>query len=129
MVNNVSGVAFKVNNEVYRFILNNNEKYNFYSSSDYVQPLELITNKLTKKEFNELQAFHSNRRVEQNILTIVDVYKDKSAFYIPVRIDNRGRLYCHSDYFNYQSIGLAKGLLLQLFLIKKNRCITYFYHR
>ena len=32
--------------------------------------------------------------------------------FIPVNIDNRGRIYCKVDYLNYQGTELAKGLLL-----------------
>ena len=40
------------------------------------------------------------------------IYKNVPEFYIPVRIDNRGRVYCMSEYLNYQSVELAKALLL-----------------
>lgn len=34
------------------------------------------------------------------------------CFYLPVRMDSRGRVYCQSVYLNYQSNELAKSLLL-----------------
>ena len=47
-----------------------------------------------------------------NILGLALLYKNIPEFYIHVRIDNRGRVYCMVDYLNYQSIELAKSLLL-----------------
>ncbi len=47
-----------------------------------------------------------------NILSLATIFKNVPHFYIPVRIDNRGRIYCMADYLNYQGIELAKSLLL-----------------
>ena len=47
-----------------------------------------------------------------NILGLALLYKNIPEFYIPVRIDNRGRVYCMFDYLHYQGIELAKSLLL-----------------
>jgi len=47
-----------------------------------------------------------------NILELALIFKNVPEFYIPVRIDNRGRVYCLVDYLNYQGIKLAKALLL-----------------
>ena len=47
-----------------------------------------------------------------NILGLSFIFKNVNEFFIPVRIDNRGRVYCISEYLNYQGIELAKSLLL-----------------
>jgi len=47
-----------------------------------------------------------------NILGIATLFKDVAEFYFPLRMDNRGRIYCLPEYLNYQSIELAKSLLL-----------------
>ena len=47
-----------------------------------------------------------------HIIRTAIVYSDVKEFFIPVKIDNRGRLYAQTDYFNYQSTELAKSLLL-----------------
>lgn len=40
------------------------------------------------------------------------IFRGVPCFYFPVRLDYRGRLYCTTEYLNYQGIDLAKGLLL-----------------
>ena len=47
-----------------------------------------------------------------NILGLSNIFKNVPEFFIPVRLDNRGRIYCMADYLNYQGIELAKSLLL-----------------
>jgi DNA-directed RNA polymerase len=39
------------------------------------------------------------------------LFRDIPAFYMPVQLDYRGRLYCSTEYLNYQGIELAKCLL------------------
>lgn len=53
----------------------------------------------------------SKLNLERNILEIANVFK-KHTIYFPVRLDNRGRLYCLPHYLNYPSSELAKSLLL-----------------
>jgi hypothetical protein len=115
-INNMSSVGYKINKEVLEFILLNNEKYNL-SLVNSKHPLEEKlennkTRKLTKKEETELESFKSKRFVQENILAIADIYENVDEFFIPVRLDYRGRIYCNTSYLNYQGTELAKSLLL-----------------
>ena len=114
MVNNISSVAFKINNQVLEFILNFGLKYNLIIDPNFVDPLE-IKKKKTKLNFKEnkiLDSFLSKKMLEMNILGLAQIFKNVPEFFIPVRIDNRGRVYCMADYLNYQGTELAKSLLL-----------------
>nr|QWO71374.1 RNA polymerase [Termitomyces sp. DKA64] len=110
MINNMNSVAFKINETVLDFIVTNNHKYNFFSEQNYIHPLSLET-KLTFAQEKELESFYSRRYLEQNILGLATLFKEVPSFYLPVRLDYRGRLYCMVDYLNYQGIELAKCLL------------------
>jgi len=110
-INNINSVSYKVNKDVLDFIRNNNNKYNFFIDSEYKHPLSL-KNKLTKKDKTKLESFNSIRSLEQNIIGLALAFSDIPFFYIPVRLDSRGRLYCQSQYLNYQSTELAKALIL-----------------
>lgn len=50
--------------------------------------------------------------MQQNILSIADTFSKVSKIYFPIRLCNRTRMYCETNYFNYQSNDLAKGLIL-----------------
>lgn len=63
-------------------------------------------------EKKKLDSYLSRKQLEMNILGLALIFKNVPEFYIPVRIDNRGRVYCLVDYLNYQGIELAKALLL-----------------
>ena len=45
-------------------------------------------------------------------MAIADTYQNVDEFFIPVRADYRGRIYCNTNYLNYQGTELAKALLL-----------------
>jgi DNA-directed RNA polymerase, mitochondrial len=64
------------------------------------------------KESKELDSFLSKKLLEKNILGLANIFKNVAEFFIPVRMDNRGRIYCIPSYLNYQSTELAKSLLL-----------------
>lgn len=40
------------------------------------------------------------------------MFRNFSEIYFPVRLDQRGRLYCTPGFLNYQSTELSKALLL-----------------
>lgn len=63
-------------------------------------------------EYIELSSYLSKLDFQENILGVAEVFSNTREFFIPVRIDFRGRLYCISEYLNYQSSELAKSLLI-----------------
>ena len=110
MVNKINYVGFRINSDVLDFILDNNKRYNFFIDKNYIHPLAEKT-KLNSSELKELESFHSKKYLEQNILGLSILFKDIPTFYMPVRLDYRGRLYCFTEYLIYQGIDLAKSLL------------------
>jgi DNA-directed RNA polymerase len=110
MVNKINSVAFKINGNVLDFILLNNDKYGFFTKANYIHPLSL-KQKLTLGEKREIESFNSRKHLELNILGLATIFSEVPCIYLPVRLDYRGRLYCITEYLNYQGIELAKGLL------------------
>jgi DNA-directed RNA polymerase len=110
IVNQINSVSFRINKEVLNFILNNNSIYNFFIDMNYTHPL-IFKDKLYSKERKELESFCSKRYLEQNILGLALLYADVPQFYLNTGLDYRGRLYCLTEYLNYQGIELAKALL------------------
>nr|QWO71367.1 RNA polymerase [Termitomyces sp. DKA19] len=110
MVNKINSVAFKINENVLDFILLNNDEYDFFIKVNYNHPLS-FKEKLNLAEKREIESFRSRRYLELNILGLAHIFREVPSFYLPVRLDYRGRLYCITEYLNYQGIELAKGLL------------------
>jgi hypothetical protein len=121
MVNKINSVAFKINGNVLDFILLNNDKYGFFTRANYIHPLSL-KQKLTLSEKREIESFNSRKNLELNILGLATIFSEVPCFYLPVRLDYRGRLYCVTEYLNYQGIELAKGLLQ--FSIGEKVCLS-----
>jgi len=111
LVNNINGVGFKINTDVLDFIYYYNDIHNLISNEDDYNDL-VSKSKLNKSQQIELESLLSKKRLEENILGLARAYSNIHEFYLPVRIDYRGRLYCVSEYLNYQSNELAKSLLL-----------------
>jgi len=97
--------------EVLDFIIKNGIHYNLIIDPDFQHPLK-EKKKLTFTERKTLESFLSKKKLESNILGLASIFRNVKEFYIPVRIDNRWRVYCNVDYLNYQSTELAKALLL-----------------
>lgn len=110
LVNNINSVGFKINKDVLDFIYSYDKQYNLL----YIDNVEhlLIKPKLNKYENIELESFLSKKKLQENILGLAKAYSNIHEFYLPVRLDFRGRVNCVSQYLNYQSSELAKSLLL-----------------
>ena len=57
MVNKMNSVAFKINEDVFDFILLNNNKYGFFTNPDYIHSLSKKV-KLTLVEQMDLESFN-----------------------------------------------------------------------
>jgi DNA-directed RNA polymerase len=103
-------VEFKINKDVLDFIYLYADEYNLLTpyNIDYTK----LKSKMLKREFTELESYLSKLYLQENILGLADIYYKIPGFYLPVRIDSRGRVNCVSQYLNYQSNELAKSLLL-----------------
>ncbi|KZV77888.1 DNA/RNA polymerase, partial [Exidia glandulosa HHB12029] len=111
-VNNLSSVAYKINTDVLEFILEKGIEYDLIIDPDFKHPIEIKKNnhqKLTISENKSLDSFLSKKQLEMNILGLALIFKNVPEFYIPVRLDNRGRIYCMVDYLNYQGLVFSKG--------------------
>ena len=56
------------------------------------------------------------------------LFRHVPSIYFPVRLEYRGRLYCTTEYLNYQGINLAKGLLQLICNIPSGKRITIFFN-
>ena len=109
LINNVNSVGFKINKDMLDFINTYNDKFNLLITP-YLE--DKIKTRLSKAEYTNLESYISKLDLQENILGLAKVYSNIKEFYLPVRIDYRGRMNCVSQYLNYQSTELAKSLLL-----------------
>lgn len=109
VVNRLAQTGFKINLELLEFL------------GDYERAVDLgllIGDSNVEFDKNDHKYATKDKRVlrskinlQRNVLELADVFKNHTL-YFPVRLDNRGRLYCSSHYLNYQSSELSKSLLL-----------------
>lgn len=109
MVNNMNKTPYKVNKEVLDFIRNYGVIFDMVS--DISKKHEYDGIKRTKKQEREYRAHMSKITLEQSIMGIAYAYENIPNMYFPLRSDQRGRIYCEPNYFNYQSNELAKSLI------------------
>ena len=109
LVNNMNSVGYKINKDVLNFLDNYGVEYDLILHKE--SPL-LNKPNLRKMEKIQLESYQNKVELQENILGLARVYSQIHEFYLPVRIDFRGRMYCISEYLNYQSTELAKSLLL-----------------
>lgn len=111
LVNNINSVGFKINKDLLDFLSIYGLKYNLIVNPNKDHPLS-SKKKLRKHEYLELSSYKSKLDLQENILEIARIYSNIHEFYLPTRLDSRGRLNCISEYLMYQSNELAKALLL-----------------
>lgn len=128
MVNNMNKTSYKVNKEVLDFVLEYGVEYGMIEDINIKHPYEDI--KRNKRQDKIIRAHKSKIILEQNILGITSVYSGVSM-YFPVRLDQRGRIYCEPIYFNYQSSELAKSLISFTFpgIIKRKDIVAVGYFK
>jgi len=128
MINNLSSTPFKINTALLDYITKNNNKFNLLLDSS-VEHEYANMSKRTKIQDNIYKSYNSKVILQETILEIVNFFRKFSMIYFPVRLDQRGRLYCVSNYFNYQSNELSKALLLfaKPGIIKRNDTVSIDY--
>ena len=115
LINGLSAIPYRINTDTLEFIKlygfekqiltdNSDEKLQKFMENPY-------SSNLTKTEKNKYRSIYSKIILESNILNISECYSNESEIYFPVRLDNRTRIYCETDYFDYQKSDLAKGLI------------------
>jgi DNA-directed RNA polymerase len=111
LVNNMQSIGYKINKDLLKFIDEYGIKYDLIIYNDH--PLSDKPYKILKKfEKLDLESHLNKVELQENILGLARVFSLVHEFFLPVRIDFRGRMYCVSEYLNYQSTELAKSLLL-----------------
>ena len=93
MINSLSSIPFKFNQKVFDFVVKQGIEYGLINDPNYIHPLE-EKKKLTSKEMVTLDSFLSKIKLEKNILGLASIFSYVDEFYIPVRMDSRGRVYC-----------------------------------
>lgn len=110
----MSKTPFKINLETLNFIYQHGVEKNILIDTYWKKFQIFLVNPY--KDFNKTysKAFrflYSKLIIEKNILSIAQVYSKINRIYFPVRLDNRTRMYCETNYFDYQKIDLARGLI------------------
>lgn len=111
LVNNMSSVGYKINKDVLNFINTYGIEYGLVYDKIMKKSLQNKSN-LTKEEYINLNSTLSKLELQENILGLANVFANIHEFFIPVRLDFRGRVNCMCEYLNYQSNELSKSLLL-----------------
>ena len=114
LINGVSSVPYRINKKTLEFIRTYGIEKGIIFDINQGKLKDFNLNpykKISKKENRELRSKLSIIQLQNNILNIAETYLESDNIYFPVRLDQRTRLYCTTEYFNYQSTDLAKGLL------------------
>lgn len=110
LVNGMSKVPYKINREVLDFVYEYGiEKEILVESREEIRSY-LDDNKETNKT-KQFKSLVSQYLHQKNVLSIAEVYSNVEKLYFPISLDFRGRIYCNTDYFGYQSDDLSKGLI------------------
>nr|YP_009327835.1 hypothetical protein [Epichloe festucae]APB96794.1 hypothetical protein [Epichloe festucae]APB96854.1 hypothetical protein [Epichloe hybrida] len=110
MINKVSSVPYKINKELFYFLIF--DKHKLLIDCNEIIEMEKNIENMTKTPKTQLTSLKSKFHLQETILGIADFYKDFSKIYFLLRLDTRGRVYCDNNYLHYQSTELAKSLLL-----------------
>lgn len=110
VVNNIMKTPFKINKPLLNYLLDYNKDHGLLMDSNVQHSLTNI--KRNKRQEKEYQRYLSKKTSEQYIILIAKLFANIPEIYFPVKLDQRGRLYATTAYFNYQASELAKALIL-----------------
>ena len=111
-VNRLSRIPYKINTPLLEFILLNGETLGILLDTKLIDDFDNDKKtRKTKLRISEYKAYKSKYLLQSYILEIAEMFR-KHKLYFPVRLDQKGRVYCNTTYFNYQTTDLAKALLL-----------------
>lgn len=128
MVNKISSTPFKINQPLLDYINSEGAKHNLLIDP-YIKHKFEDLEKRTKYQQSVFTSHNSKVVLQETILGIAEFYRRFSKIYFPLRLDQRGRLYCSPSYLNYQSNELSKALLLfaEPGIINKNNLNSIIY--
>lgn len=111
-LNELSNVQFCINKDILEFVLNEWENKNvlfFKECSEHPRTKDLL--KANKKLKLEIFTHNENYKFNLHLINIAKLYANTPAFYLPVYMDFRGRVYPYSYYLSYQGSDLARALI------------------
>jgi len=118
MINQINSTPFKINSTPFKintvlldYIMNNWERHNLLIDPKVKHKFEDIE-KRTKYQNGVYNSHISKIILQETILGIAQFLSNFNEIYFPVRLDQRGRLYCSPSFMNYQSNELSKSLLI-----------------
>ena len=111
MINQINSTPFKINTVLLDYIMNNWERHNLLFDPKVKHKFEDIE-KRTKYQNGVYNSHISKIILQETILGIAQFFSNFNEIYFPVRLDQRGRLYCSPNFMNYQANELSKALLI-----------------
>jgi DNA-directed RNA polymerase len=109
MINQMSNIGFKINKPLLDFV--SDSQYGLLIDPNIKHKYEDVEKK-TLRQQAAYKAHVSSVLLQETILGIAQFFSNFDVFYFPIRLDQRGRLYCSPHFFNYQSNELSKALIL-----------------
>ena len=93
LVNNISNIPFKINQDLLDYINNEGIKHNLLIDPYAKHKFEDL-NKTTRYQQSVYASHNSKVILQETILGISEFYRRFSKIYFPVRLDQTGRIYC-----------------------------------
>lgn len=115
LINGLSKTPYKINIDTleYIFKFGLEKKIIIDDSNDELESFRKnpFNKKYSEKDSLKFRSIISKILMQRNILNIAETYSKVYSIYFPVRMDQRTRIYCVTDFFDYQKSDLAKGLI------------------
>lgn len=111
MINSASKIPFKINQPLLDYLNDQGIEQNLLINPDIPHKYADLE-KRTKYQQSVYVSYNSKVILQESILDIAEFYRKFSRIYFPLKLDQRGRIYCSPSYLNYQSNVLSKALLI-----------------